>query len=149
MKSTYREKRKVIAEMNVIPYIDIMLVLLVIFMVTTPLIYYSVQVQLPQTDAKHQVGDDDELPMIVTIDDQGTLHLSVRMNPDERLSPQELVDRLVAEREFVQSQGKPIPKLYVRGSLHADYQKVVEALVAGQKAGFDSVGLMTENHEKS
>jgi biopolymer transport protein TolR len=120
------------AEINVTPFIDVMLVLLVIFMVTAPLLSVSVPVDLPKTSANAVSGNDE--PLVVTINNKGELFLGETQYP-----PNELVAKLQAV-----SKEKPDQRLFVRGDRAIDYGKVMEVMGLLRDAGFTKVGLLAE-----
>jgi biopolymer transport protein TolR len=130
-------KRRCIAEINVVPYVDVMLVLLVIFMVTAPLITQGVKVDLPTATTK-PLPKEDEIPVVVTIDAQGSLYLNIAMQPNSAMQ----ADALLAEvgAALVRS---PKRQVVVRGDKHVNYDYVVQVMSLLQKAGVASVGLET------
>jgi len=132
-------RRKPMAEINVVPYIDVMLVLLVIFMITAPLITAGVDVDLPVADAE-PVSANEEPPLIASIDASGNYYLSIGDNRDSALEAQELV-ALVAK----QKEANPKVSVLINGDKNVAYDKVIQLMVLLQKeAGIESVGLMTE-----
>ena len=120
------------AEINVTPFIDVMLVLLVIFMVTAPLLNVSVPVDLPKTSASAVSGNDE--PLVVTIRANGELFLG-----ETQYSAQDLVPKLQAV-----AKEKPDQRLFVRGDRAIDYGKVMEVMGLLRDAGFSKVGLLAE-----
>ncbi len=133
-----RTKRKPMADINVVPYIDVMLVLLVIFMITAPMLTQGVQVELPKT-ASEPVPSKEEEPLVVTVDRDGAFFLNVGDNPNEAVDSDVLVARVAAVLRR-----KPQIPVYVRGDTRVDYGKVVVAMALLQSAGAQSVGLLTE-----
>lgn len=133
-------KRKVLAEINVVPYIDVMLVLLIIFMITAPLITQGVDVDLPQATAE-PLSQDAAPPLIVSIDRQGLYYLqgSGVVSEIQALAPEDMLSLVAAERENDASRS-----VVVRGDTHVEYGQVVQLLVLLQQAGVPDVGLMTE-----
>ncbi len=135
----YGKKKRMMSEINVVPYIDVMLVLLIIFMVTAPLLSTGVTVNLPQAGSEPLAADEEE-PFVITVDEQGRYFL----NDDE--------DEVASEREIeikaraVLQRNPGLPFL-VRGDRKANYEYVVQAMVLLQKAGVDSVGLVTDPPE--
>jgi len=129
-------------EINVVPYIDVMLVLLVIFMITAPLLAQGVKVELPQASAQ-PIDQESKEPLVVTVDTEGKLYLDADKN-------QRLVDddELVNYVRIVLSKQPDLPVL-VRGDKDAAYGKVVYAMTLLQQAGAPSVGLLTQPPEKS
>lgn len=136
-----RRGRKPVSEINVVPYIDVMLVLLVIFMVTAPLISQGVKVDLPQADSEPLPPDQDE-PLIVSVNKSGQLFINVGENKDTPLSADEMQLRVAAVLR-----NKPKTPVLVRGDTAVDYGAVVKAMVQLQAAGATSLGLMTETPE--
>jgi biopolymer transport protein TolR len=141
MKRT-RVRRRPMADINVVPYIDVMLVLLVIFMVTAPLITQGVKVELPQADAEvisHEASE----PVIITVDQFGDLYLDVGENKNQPIDPKDLLVRLGAVLKY-----RPDTPIMVKGDAGVSYGKVVEAMVLAQAAGAPSVGLITTPPER-
>ncbi|MBN8262262.1 MAG: protein TolR [Xanthomonadales bacterium] len=136
--SRRHRKRKLKADINVVPYIDVMLVLLIIFMVTAPLLNVGVDVNLPQSDAK-PLEQSKKQPVVVQVQRDGTLFLTY-----EGLDRPQPVDRtgLVAKvRGFVQAD--PQLAVYVAGDRDASYQTVYEVLTLLQRdAKVSRAGLM-------
>ena len=135
-QARYGRKKKLMGEINVVPYIDVMLVLLIIFMVTAPLLSTGVEVELPKAAAK-PLEDPQEEPFVVTVDADGRFYL----NEDET--------ELASEREIESKaravlQRNPGLPFLVRGDSYVEYQHVVRAMVLLQSAGVESVGLVTE-----
>ena len=127
------------AEINVVPYIDVMLVLLVIFMITAPLITAGIKVDLPEVNAE-PVPADEEPPLVASIDASGNYYLSVGDSTDQALEPHELVELVIAHRKI-----KPSTQVVVNGDRNVAYDKVVKLMVLLQtEAGIESVGLMTD-----
>ena len=130
-------KRRSIAEINVVPYIDVMLVLLVIFMVTTPLITQGVKVELP-TASTQPLPKDSEPPVVVTVDAVGSAYLSIATSPHSAIS----ADDLLAEIGAVLVR-TPARQVVVRGDKNVNYNQVIQVMSLLQKAGVASVGLET------
>lgn len=131
------QKRKM-AEINVVPYIDVMLVLLVIFMVTTPLLTEGYKVKLPQASAK-PVKRDKVKPVVISIDDKGRLFVNLGKDPSKPVQAKTLVARVVARRK----QYPNIPVL-IKGDVKADYGKVINAMSILNAAGIDNFSLITQ-----
>ena len=131
-------KRRQVAEMNVVPYIDVMLVLLVIFMITAPLLKTGVDVQLPQSDAEPLETRQDE-PLILTVTSNGQLYLSIGENIDEPLA-RDAVNHLA--RATIDA--KPNIRVLVAADEGVAYGKVLEAMTILQAAGAKQVGLLAE-----
>jgi biopolymer transport protein TolR len=132
--------RKPIADINVVPFIDVMLVLLVIFMITAPLLTQGVKVNLPQTQAKALTEQEQE-PFIVTVDATGNYFLNIADKPNQPITARTLTH--MAQQTLDEKNSKPRPVL-VRGDKNVNYGKVIEAMVLLQKAGAKSVGLITQ-----
>jgi biopolymer transport protein TolR len=135
-------KRKPMSQINVVPYIDVMLVLLVIFMITAPLLQQGVEVELPQASA-NPLPPDQEEPVVVSVDKKGRFYLDIGDEPNKPVSEQLLVSRVAAVRKL-----KPDLPVLVRGDRNVDYGRVIDAMVLLQRAGIDKVGLMTDQPEK-
>ncbi|MDQ3268600.1 MAG: protein TolR [Pseudomonadota bacterium] len=130
-------KRKLKAEINVVPYIDVMLVLLIIFMVTAPLLNLGVDIDLPQSNAKSIREKKD--PVIVSVDAQGNYFLAVEAGSNEAVTP----DALRAKVAAIVSQNPGVSVL-VAGDGTANYQQIMDALVLLQNANVNKVGLMSQ-----
>lgn len=127
------------SDINVVPFIDVMLVLLVIFMVTVPLLTQGVKVDLPQTQAKALPQQKE--PLIVTVDSAGNFYLNLAEKPNQPITARTL-SHLVSNQLTSQQPGQDRPVL-VRGDKNVNYGKVMEAMVLLQKAGAKNVGLIT------
>lgn len=137
-----RHKRRPMAEINVVPYIDVMLVLLIIFMITTPLLSQGVQVNLPQAKAR-TLSPEKQEPIIISVDQKGQLFLNINEDPDQVLSPDRVALRVAAEMKLAtQAQQKRL--VLVKGDKRVDYGAVVQTMALLQQAGVDNVGLMTD-----
>jgi biopolymer transport protein TolR len=133
-----RNKRKPMADINVVPYIDVMLVLLIIFMVTAPMLMQGVKVDLPEASAAPVEKQDSE-PVIVSVDAAGQLFLNLGQE-EQILSLATIKDRVAAV--IRNSPDKPV---LIWGDRAVPYGEVVTVMVALQEAGAPSVGLVTEN----
>lgn len=136
-----RKKRRMMAEINVVPYIDVMLVLLIIFMVTAPMLSQGVKVELPQADSQ-PIEQDSREPLVVSVDASGAYYLSVAPDPMAALDADGLLEQLDSAR-----QQYPDMPVYVKGDRYVAYGRVVEVMALIQQSGVDSVGLMTESPE--
>ena len=135
----HKKKRKLNAEINVVPYIDVMMVLLVIFMVAAPMLTQGVDVDLPQAPAE-AVDDRDDEPVTVSVDAQGRYYIDV--GGADNQTP---VDAdTVADRVAKILAANPDKMLLVRGDKNVNYDTVVQLMVLLQQAGAPSVGLVTE-----
>lgn len=131
------------AEINVVPYIDVTFVLLIIFMITAPLVQTGVDVDLPQA-ATAPVEQKNEPPVIVSVDRQGRYYIDLgEQQEDEPVQPKELLVRVAAVLR-----NKPQTQVYIRGDHRVDYGKVVTVMAALKNAGVPSVGLMTSPLEQ-
>lgn len=137
-----RLRKKLFAEINIVPYVDVMLVLLVIFMITTPLLTQGVKVQLPQAQANAMTTPTE--PIIVTVDQFGRLYLNISNSPNKPMAPNDLAVRVAAELVLANQQHKTAPPVMVRGDQGASYGKVVAAMVLLQQAGVNGIGLLTD-----
>ena len=126
-----RARRKVMSEINVTPFVDVMLVLLIVFMITAPLLAVGVPVDLPETGA--DVLPSEEEPLSVTIQADGTIYLQ-----ESQIALENLVPRLIAI-----SERNPSARIYVRGDKSLVYGRVMEVMGALNAAGFSNVGLVT------
>jgi len=125
-------------EINVVPYIDVMLVMLVIFMITAPLLNQGVDVDLPQADAE-PMDDQQQEPLVLSVDAEGRYFLNVGGDPEAAIDG----DTLVSRASAVLRQRPKTPVL-VRGDAKVDYGRVVAAMALLQQAGAPKVGLVTE-----
>ena len=130
--------RRAVAEINVVPYIDVMLVLLVIFMATAPLLMQGVEVDLPKADSS-PVSDSDAEPLIVSIDAQARLYLNLGASDDQALSME-----TVKQRVATVLKRNPDKVVMVWGDAAVPYGQVVVLMSELQEAGAPSVGLVTE-----
>ena len=140
-----RQKRKPVAEMNVVPYIDVMLVLLVIFMVTAPMLNQGVKVDLPQVSSEVLPSDSTQQVLTLSVLADGTYY----WNLGESVDTENHSDSVVSLAEMTEGvtkimTTKPDTLVYIRGDKHANYGVVVTAMGALQQAGVPHVGLITE-----
>jgi biopolymer transport protein TolR len=137
MAKKYRKRP--MSEINVVPYIDVMLVLLVIFMITTPLLTRGVKVDLPQASAK-PVPPSKKTPVIVSVDAKGQYYFQ-RKGRAVAVDAETLVARVAAALKLY-----PGSEVLVKGDRKVAYEKVVNVMALLQrKAGVPSVGLITED----
>lgn len=134
---SYRDrKRKPISDINVVPYIDVMLVLLIIFMVTAPLLTEGVQIDLPQTvNNPIERNNDSPEPFVLAVDQDGILYID-----DLEKTPEEITkyaQNIIAL--------KPTTDFLVRGDKNAIYNDVLQAMVLLKNAGVETVSLVTES----
>jgi biopolymer transport protein TolR len=134
-------KRRAIADINVVPYIDVMLVLLIIFMVTAPLLQQGVAVDLPTAPANPlDINSPD--PIVITVDREGAMSLSIAPDSEAEIDEKSLVKLVKAA--LLQDAKRPV---MVRGDANGPYQNVMTTLVLLQQADVGSVGLVTEPEE--
>jgi len=138
-----KPKRKPMSEINVVPYIDVMLVLLIIFMITAPFVQQGVEIELPQASANPLPPDQRE-PLILTINKIGEYYLNVGDSKDKPVTADTLVHRVAAIIKY-----HPDTPVLVRGDQGVEYGKVTNAMVLLQTAGVDKIGLMTEQPDNS
>jgi len=136
-----REKKPLNAEMNVVPYIDVMLVLLVIFMVTAPLLITGVDVDLPkeQTNTMSQ----SQLPIIVSLTASGKLFISYENNIDMPISEPELIHTLSNLQTQNSNTGKPPVQVMINADQNNQYGAIMTLMASLQQAGIEKVGLLT------
>ncbi len=134
-------RKKPMAEINVVPYIDVTLVLLIIFMITAPLIQSGVEVDLPQAESNPVEQDDKPTPIIISIDKAGQYFIDLGLGEEESaVSPQEILLLTAAVRK-----NAPETAVYIRGDKQVEYGQVVTVMAALKNAGIENVGLMTED----
>ncbi|BDX02804.1 MAG: protein TolR [Marinomonas sp.] len=141
MARSRRNKRRPMAEINVVPYIDVMLVLLVIFMITAPMLTQGVDVELPNANAA-PIQDSENEVLIASVDSKGKFYLDVG-GKQESITLSQLQDRV----RKVLSQN-PKMSVLVRGDKNVPYGDVIGLMVALQGAGAPNVGLVTEPDRK-
>jgi biopolymer transport protein TolR len=137
-----RRKGRMIAEMNVVPYIDVMLVLLIIFMITAPLVTQGVKVDLPQARSE-VIPTSDEEPVIITVAKDGRLYMDYGGDAEEPLGEATIVTRVKAVMKY-----QPLAPILVKGDKETPYGHVVRAMSLLQQGGVSKVGLLTETPEK-
>ena len=132
-------RNKAIAEINVVPYIDVMLVLLIIFMVTVPLIQQGVEIELPESNSEALPPDTEQEPLIITVDTVGNFFINQGSRANQPLQEEILIKEATALLEQ-----NPYDSVYVRGDRNAPYRYVIQAMVALQKSGSEKIGLVTQ-----
>ncbi|WP_457666472.1 protein TolR [Thiolapillus sp.] len=135
------KKLRPMAEINVVPYIDVMLVLLVIFMITAPLLTQGVKVDLPQADAK-PMEEDAKRPLVISVDREGQYHITYDDDRTQAVDEEELLRQAGA----IITANPGIPVL-VKGDRAVDYGQVIQAMVLLQQAGAPNIGLLTDPTE--
>lgn len=135
--------KKPMSDINVVPYIDVMLVLLVIFMITAPMLTQGVTVDLPKTTSESLKSADRE-PIIVSVNQQGDYFLNIHSQPNTPIAPQALMVRVAAELELAKQTHQALNVL-VKGDQGVAYGKVVIAMGLLKQAGASQVGLLTDS----
>ena len=138
-----RNKRRPMAEINVVPYVDVMLVLLVIFMITAPLLNLGVEVELPKADAEPLDTQDNVEPMVVTVLQNGDLYLNAGGDLDGTSSGLIDAETLVTTVAAVVRRN-PDVQVLVGGDERVGYGEVYNAMVLLQRAGVQKLGLMSD-----
>ncbi|MFO7807908.1 protein TolR [Guyparkeria sp.] len=134
-----RRARRMVAEINVVPYIDVMLVLLVIFMVTAPMLQQGVEVEPPQASAS-PLEDTDEPPLLISVNRDGEFFVNQADNPDAPVSLATIAELVTAARQL-----DPETPVLVKGDRSTNYESVMRAMVAAQQGGAAKVGLVTDS----
>ena len=137
-----RNRKRPMSEINVVPYIDVMLVLLIIFMITAPLLSQGVKIDLPQVPSEPLPASDSD-PVIITVDATGNFFINYGEDPDQPVSPETLVNRVGALIKY-----RPELPVLVKGDASAHYGRVVQAMALAQGAGVKGIGLITEPPEQ-
>lgn len=133
------KKRRAMAEMNVVPYIDVMLVLLIIFMVTAPMMQTGVQVDLPSADASTLDTGEGQEPLTISVDDKGVITLEDGENTYAEISESELTTRIMD-----QLGDKSLRAVNIRADSNITYKHIMRVMVAAQKAGAKKIGLVAD-----
>ena len=132
-------KRKLMGEINVVPYIDVMLVLLVIFMVTAPLLTQGVTVELPKAGAEPIKNVPNHPPLVLSVDAEGNLYINVGDDENSPVSAKEIVARTGAVLR-----NRPETPVLVKADRAVQYGFVVGAMVLLQQGGAEHVGFVTD-----
>lgn len=144
MQNNRRRKRyKAMAEINVVPYIDVMLVLLVIFMITAPLLTQGVQVNLPKV-ATMALPQKQAEPIVLSIDSRGNYYLNISSNSHQALDAETMQRQVASALSISKSSIGRERQVFVKGDSSVGYGKVIEAMVLLKKAGAGQVGLVTD-----
>lgn len=136
MRKSTKEKYKLSSEINITPFVDVMLVLLVIFMVTAPMMISGVNVNLPQTSAAPITGNDE--PLTITVTSKGEVYLQ-----DIAIDMQTLVPKLIAV-----THEKKDSRILVRGDKDANYGMIMSVVGAINEAGYNHISLITQLKQK-
>jgi biopolymer transport protein TolR len=132
-----------VAEINVVPYIDVMLVLLIIFMVTAPMLQQGIEVEPPKAASQALAADGDP-PVVVSVNTEGQLFVNIAENPNAPVEPGSVTALVAAARSL-----KPERPVLVKGDAKASYEHVVRAMSLVQQAGVQKVGLITTPDERA
>jgi biopolymer transport protein TolR len=141
MAGARRGKKRLMGEINVVPYIDVMLVLLIIFMITAPLLTQGIKVELPKAAAEPLKVKDpkNDKPLVLSIDNAGRLYLNIGGDPGTPIDEQTLLARTAA-----MIRRAPDIDILVRGDAQVPYGRVVSAMVVLQQAGAAKIGFVTD-----
>ena len=134
-----RNRERLVSEINVVPYIDVMLVLLVIFMVTAPMLTPGVPIELPEASTDPLPVETDEEPLIVSMNGTGELFINVGGNGETPVTLGVVKDRVM--KVLAAKPGTPVQ---LRGDEGLDYGRVMEVMAALQGVGVTSIGLVAE-----
>ncbi|GBD38877.1 Biopolymer transport protein ExbD [bacterium HR37] len=137
-RNSDKERLSALSEINVTPFVDVMLVLLVIFMVTAPILYQGVDVNLPKVESKPMPAAEREKKIVVTIDEKGEVYIE-----KDKYSLPELRVKI---RELIRDMGKnpEEEEVFLRADSNVAYGTVIEVMAEIKKAGINKLGLITE-----
>ncbi len=133
------QKRKLMGEINVVPYIDVMLVLLVIFMVTAPLLTQGIEVDLPKASSEPIDDVPNHQPLVLSVDSEGNLYINVGEDEDQPTTGKQVVARVGAVLR-----NRPDTPILVKADRAVPYGNVVGAMVLLQQGGARSIGFVTD-----
>jgi len=136
-------RRKPMAEINVVPYIDVTLVLLIIFMITTPMLQTGVEVDLPKAQSAMVEQKEGEPPIVVSIKETGEYYINTDGQNDEQIEP-----GIINDRVALVLSNKPGTQVLINADKGVDYGTVVTVMAALKNAGVPTVGLMTKSEEQ-
>ena len=132
-------KRKLMSEINVVPYIDVMLVLLVIFMVTAPMLTQGIKVDLPKANSEPIDDVPNHRPLVLSVDAEGNLYINVGDDEDQPASGKEVIARVGAVLR-----NRPDTPILVKADRAVPYGYVVGAMVVLQRGGAEHIGFVTD-----
>ena len=135
-----RQKKKPMSDINVVPYIDVMLVLLIIFMVTAPMLTQGIKIDLPKIESAPVIVEQNKEPLIISVDLNGAYYMEMSSLSNEPLSQEKLIDS-VGDLLSV----NPALSILIRGDKNVEYGVIVELMAAVQAVGAQGVGLITED----
>ena len=138
MQGARNRKKRAVAEINVVPYIDVMLVLLVIFIATAPVVMQGVTVDLPQAEAE-AMNEDQLTPIIAVVDKVGQFYVTIDTSTEKMGSLDDLTSYVAS-----QLQKDPSRPVVVQGDAQVAYDNVIQLMNALKKSGVKSLGLVTE-----
>jgi biopolymer transport protein TolR len=133
------QKRKLMGEINVVPYIDVMLVLLVIFMVTAPLLTQGIEVDLPKAAAEPIQDAPNTPPLVLSVDKDGNLYINAGDDEDQPTTGEEVIRRV-----GIVLRNSPETQILVKADRAVPYGNVVGAMVVLQQGGAESIGFVTD-----
>ncbi len=133
------QKRKLMGEINVVPYIDVMLVLLVIFMVTAPLLTQGIEVDLPKAAAEPIQDAPNTQPLVLSVDKEGNLYINAGADKDKPTTGEEVIRRV-----RIVMRNSPETPILVKADRAVPYGNVVGAMVVLQQGGAESIGFVTD-----
>ena len=136
IKKNHRSKRQLICDINITPFVDVMLVLLVVFMVTAPMMISGINVNLPKTSAAPISGNDE--PLTITVTDKGTVYVQ-----DVEIELKELLDKLGAV-----TKEKKDSRILIRGDKNTNYGSIMEVVGSINQAGYSHISLVTQLEER-
>ena len=139
MPALTKAKRRLMGDINVVPYIDVMLVLLIIFMITAPLLTQGIKVDLPKAAAEPIVAQANQPPLVLSIDAHGQLYLNLGATPRQPIDDQTALVRASAALRRA-----PDRAVLVNGDRAVNYGRVVQAMVILQQAGAHKIGFQTD-----
>lgn len=146
MKYPYKKKRLFkrapLSEINVVPYLDVMLVLVVILMTTAPLLTQGFRVHLPSSGPAHTLSTTQMTPIVVSVDAKGKYYLNLASSPNEPISPDLLVKEVTTLLQATKANERR--DTYIRGDAAVDYGKIMQAMVLLQQSGAKNIGLVTQ-----
>lgn len=137
-----KKQSKMISDLNVVPYIDVMFVLLIIFMITAPMITHGVKVELPKVSNAEVIDSkENKSPLIITIKENGDLFM-VEDNKEIKLTLKDIILKLNAYKKI-----NPSRKSFIRGDSKVEYGKVVKVMNILRNNGIEEIGLITQKVE--
>ena len=136
-------KRKLVSDRNVVPYIDVMLVLLVVFMVSAPLMVQGILLNLPEA-SNEPLPREQQDPLIISVDSKGQFYLEIQSSQNEPLALIQLSEKISSILKV-----NPSLQVVVRGDGQVEYQRIISLMSELQNTGVDNVGLITSPSRKS